>query len=52
MTQFELLKAKTNAIFLTDKELDIAYNQASVNGWGDLCDIYFLEFDKRAKKKQ
>lgn len=49
MSEFELLKAKSNAIFLADRELDIAYNQASVNGWGDLCDVYFAEYDKRNK---
>tara|TARA_A200000113_G_scaffold42735_1_gene34658 strand:- start:18575 stop:18733 length:159 start_codon:yes stop_codon:yes gene_type:complete len=52
MTQFEILKAQANAMFLSDKELDIAYNQASVNGWGDLCDIYFQEHNKRIKNER
>lgn len=50
MTQFQLLEAQINAIFLSDKDLDIAYNQASINGWGDLCDVYFKEHEKRVKK--
>lgn len=51
MTQHQLLTALAKAPFLTDKELDIAYNQASVNGWGDLCDIYFNEHNRRMEGK-
>lgn len=44
--------AYEKCLFATDKELEIAYNQASVTGRGDLCDIYFHEFERRRAIKR
>lgn len=40
-------RAIQNTLWMTEKELNSAYDLASRNGEGDVCDIYLKELDRR-----
>lgn len=52
MSALERNQLKLNAINMTDKQLDLAYDQASISGCGDICSIYFEEHERRNKLKE